>query len=76
MAYSHVNRLLSHKRLTKGRITQQSSPERDICKAFDKNVLLETREGDKFIFSCFKALIVGEYFSESDWHHTKRRFGH
>jgi hypothetical protein len=38
---------LKHRPLTKGRITQQSSPERDKGNAFSKNVFLASREGTK-----------------------------
>jgi hypothetical protein len=36
--------LLKHRPLTKGRITQQSSPERDESNAFSKNVFLASTE--------------------------------
>jgi hypothetical protein len=37
-----------HRPLTKGRITQQSSPERDEGNAFSKNIFLLSRENQKF----------------------------
>jgi hypothetical protein len=36
-----------HRPMTKGRITQQSSPERDEGNAFSKNIFLASREGTK-----------------------------
>jgi hypothetical protein len=38
---------LEHRPLTKGRITQQSSPERDEGNAFSQNVFLASRENKK-----------------------------
>jgi hypothetical protein len=39
-----IHSLTSHRPLTKGRITQQSSPERDESNAFNKNVFLASTE--------------------------------
>jgi hypothetical protein len=38
-----------HRPLTKGRITQQSSPERDEGNALGKNVFQASREGKKLV---------------------------
>jgi hypothetical protein len=37
---------IAHRPLTKGRITQQSSPERDESNAFSKNVFLASTENN------------------------------
>jgi hypothetical protein len=42
--HSSVYFMSRHRPLTKGRITQQSSPERDESNAFSKNVFLASTE--------------------------------
>jgi hypothetical protein len=44
---AYDNSMTIHRPLTKGRITQQSSPERDEGNAFSKNVFLASKEGSK-----------------------------
>jgi hypothetical protein len=68
LSSSNGTSLFIHRPLTKGRITQQSSPERDEGNAFSKNVFLAFRENKKLgaqtkyeLIWCYGALISTTY---------------